>query len=56
MMKAMQFLNIFPGAFNKNWTHPPSKQIEPQKKTSYFPLNPGCLIGIHKMVYEIIPI
>ena len=29
---------------------------EPRKKTSYFPWNPGCLIGILKMVYEIIPL
>ena len=30
--------------------------FEPQKKTSYFPLNPGWLIGILTMVYCIIPI
>ena len=29
---------------------------EPRKKPSYFPWNPGCLIGIFIVVYEIIPI
>ena len=32
------------------------KTGEQRKKTSYFRLNPGCLIGILILTYEIIPI
>ena len=31
--------------------HKKENVIEPQQKPSYFPLNPGCLIGILTMVY-----
>ena len=31
---------------NKQTLHETSLSSEPEKKPSYFPLNPGCLIGI----------
>ena len=46
---------VGPGQPNGTFWAPPKQNAGGSPYPVYFPLNPGCLLGILTMVYEIIP-